>query len=516
MYYSYSLNILKTDTLLTQGGFKVTEKKVEMGEHDPPIKKKSSFEAGMKKWGIPVAIIVVLLLLLMPTPGGMEPAAQKSLAIFTGALVLWVTTPIPIYLTSLIAILLLPLVGAVEDQSVAFGTLGFDVIWLMVSAFILTSAMIKSNLGRRFSLWMVTKFGKTPRMTMLVLVIINFILAFFVPSTTARATLMVPICLILLEVYKAIPGKSNLGKLMMLQGVQADALATSGVMTATAGNIIAVGFINEQAGGHIGYMDWLLASMPTAIITMGLTFMVGFKLFSIKDEASVFENAMGTLKDELKKLGSFSLAEKKATVIFLLTVLLWATGDYQKDWFGFEISTEQTAVIAALLCLLPRAGILTWKDANIKWELMIFAAGAYAVGNALDKSGGAEWIIGKVVGGLGLEHMNHALVAVLVIFLSMYSHLIFTSKTVRVTILIPAFIALAKTLGMNPVPLALAAAMTMTYTITLPPHSKVNTIYFGTGFFSVLDQVKYAIITCFIGASIISLAYFTWFKILGL
>jgi di/tricarboxylate transporter len=98
----------------------------------------------------------------------------------------------------------------------------------------------------------------------------------------------------------------------------------------------------------------------------------------------------------------------------------------------------------------------------------------------------------------------------------MYSHLIFTSKTVRVTILIPAFIALAKSLGMDPVALALAAAMTMTYTITLPPHSKVNTIYFGTGYFSVLDQVKYAVVTCFIGATVISLSLFTWFKLIGL
>lgn len=261
---------------------------------------------------------------------------------------LWITTPIPIYLTSIIAILLLPLIGAVEDQEVVFGTLGFDVIWLMVSAFILTSAMIKSNLGRRFALWMITKFGKTPKMTLLVLIAINFILAFFVPSTTARATLMVPICLILLEVYKAIPGRSNLGRVMMLQGVQADALATSGVMTATSGNIIAVGFINELAGGQIGYMDWLLASMPTAIITMLITFFIGFKLFSIKDESN-FQDVMGTLHDELKKLGQFSQDEKKATIIFILTVILWATGDYHKDWFGFEISTEQTAVLAALL-----------------------------------------------------------------------------------------------------------------------------------------------------------------------
>lgn len=488
---------------------------VDKDDKEPPLKKKSKVEGAMKKWGIPLAIIVGLLLFFMPTPAGMSLEAQRAIAIFTGSLILWITTPIPIYLTSMMAILLLPLVGAVKGQEVAFGTLGFDVIWLMVAAFILTSAMMKSNLGRRFALWMVTSFGKTPKRTLLVLIIINFVLAFFVPSTTARATLMVPICLILLEVYRAIPGQSNLGKVMMLQGVQADAIATSGVMTATSGNIIAVGFINEQAGGHIGYIDWLLASMPTAIITMLLTFFIGFKLFSFKGETN-FHNAMDTLKEELKKLGSFSLNEKKALVIFIATVILWATGDYQKGWFGFEISTEQTAVLAALFCLLSRLGVLTWKEANIKWELMIFAAGAYAVGNALDKSKGAEWMIKNVVSFLGLEQMNHALVYVVVVFLSMYSHLIFTSKTVRVTILIPAFIALAKSLGMDPVTLALAAAMTMTYTITLPPHSKVNTIYFGTGYFSVLDQVKYGIVTCFIGASVISLSIFTWFKLLGL
>lgn len=48
--------------------------------------------------------------------------------------------------------------------------------------------------------------------------------------------------------------------------MQADAIATSGVMTGTAGNIIVVGFINNQAGGDIGYLDWLLASFLIALL----------------------------------------------------------------------------------------------------------------------------------------------------------------------------------------------------------------------------------------------------------
>jgi sodium-dependent dicarboxylate transporter 2/3/5 len=259
----------------------------------------------------------------------------------------------------------------------------------MVSAFVLTSAMIKSNLARRFALFMVTRFGKTPKKTLFILVFINFALAFFVPSTTARATLIVPICIILLEVYKAIPGESNLGRVMMLQGVQADALATSGVMTATAGNIIAVGFINDLTGSSIGYMDWLLAGIPTAIITMAITFFIGLRLFSFKGEAT-FSDGIGRLSSELNSMGNISTIEFKTLTIFLITVVLWATSDYHQDWVGFKISVYMTAIMAATWCLLPRFGILSWPEANIKWDLMLFAAGAYAAGNALEKTKGAE------------------------------------------------------------------------------------------------------------------------------
>ncbi|WP_392559450.1 SLC13 family permease [Orbus mooreae] len=475
-----------------------------------PAKKKTF----LNKYGFFIALALFLIIFFMPSPEGLPREAQQAIAIFMFALTMWVSTPIPIYLTSLIAVILLCLTNTWSEDKV-FGTLGYSVIWLMVSAFVLTSAMIKSNLARRFALFMVTNFGKTPKMTLFILVFINFILAFVIPSTTARATLMVPICIILLEVYRAVPGESNLGRVMMLQGVQADAVATSGIMTATASNIIAVGFINDLTGRSIGYMDWLLAAMPTAIITMILTFFIGLKIFSFKS-GDDFSEGMGRLKDELKNMGKWTPIEKKTLTIFLATVLLWATSDYHKDWFGFEISVYITALIAATWSLLPRFGVLTWKEANIKWDLMLFAAGAYAAGNALEKTGGAKWLINKLVVSLGLEHMNHTLVYIIVIFISMYSHLIFTSKTVRVTILIPSFIALAKSLGMDPVGLALASAMTLTYTITLPPHSKVNAIYFSTGYFSIADQIKYAMVTCFIGATVISIALFTWFRVLGL
>lgn len=468
-----------------------------------------------KQIGFALAVIVFLILFFMPSPAGLTIEGQRALALFTFALIMWIARPIPIYQTSIILVLLLPLLGVVEKQKTAFGTLGFDIIWLMVAAFVLTSAMSASNLGKRIALSLVTKFSKTPAQTLMVFVAVNYILAFFVPSTTARASLLAPIMLVILEVYHAVPGKSNFGKLMMLQGVQNNAFATSVVMTATSAQVLALGFINEQTGANIGYMQWLMGSLPQALLTTVAAFFIGLKLFKYKDEFQEnFSSADAKLKLQLKELGPMSQNEKKAAAIFLLTLLLWATGDYQKAWFGFSISTEQTAVLSMLLCLLPKIGVITWKEANIKWDLMIFSAGAYAVGNAVDDTGAATWAIDGLIQAVGLDKMNTIAVAVILIFITVFSHLIFTSKTVRTTILIPAIITLATRLGMNAAALGLACSFAIACTITLPPHSKVNTLYFATGYFDVKDELKYGLISCFVTACAISLVYFLWLPVI--
>lgn len=482
-------------------------------ENNQVVKKESKLSKGAKIGGI-VAVILFFAILLMPTPDGMTVQAKKSLAVFVFALIMWVAQPIPIYQTSIIGILILPLMGAVESQKVTFGALGFDIIWLMVAAFVLTSAINETNLGKRLALSMLTKFGRTPKGTLAALMLVNFILAFFVPSTSARAALLAPIVAVLLEVYNQIPGESNFGRLMTLQGVMNNHLATSMVITATSGQLLAIGFINEMTGSNLGYIEWLLGSLPQAIITGVLTFLIGYKLYKIDEENMGGESTNGILKQQLADLGEMTIEEKKTALIFAFTLISWATGNYQEQWFGFKISTEQTAVLSMLLCLLPGVGVIDWKQANIKWNLMIFSAGAYAVGNAFNDSGGASYIIGRLVESIGLESLNPNIVAVILIFITIFSHLIFTTKTVRVTIFIPTIVTLAQSLGMDPVPIAMACSFGIAYTLTLPPHSKVNALYLSLGFFDVKDELKLGLITCFIGSVVISVLYFTWYQII--
>src|SRR5699024_12708530 len=98
--------------------------------------------------------------MLLPTPDGLSPEGMKAIAIFLFALIMWVANVIPIYLTSFIVIMLLTFTGAFPEKE-ALGTLGYPVIWLMVSAFVLTSSMMKSNLANRVALWIIGSYVRT-------------------------------------------------------------------------------------------------------------------------------------------------------------------------------------------------------------------------------------------------------------------------------------------------------------------------------------------------------------------
>ena len=109
-------------------------------------------------------------------------------------------------------------------------------------------------------------------------------------------------------------------------------------------------------------------------------------------------------------------------------------------------------------------------------------------------------------------------------FIALFSHIIFTSKIVRITILAPTVIAFAKELApvLNADPtklviaLTLPVAFTICWCITLPPQSKPNLIYYSSGFYKVRDQLLHGLIIDGIGYLMFLVAGLIWFKIVGI
>lgn len=479
-------------------------------------KVKSPFELKMQFFGLPLALLIFAIIYTMPTPIGLSYAGKMALGVFLTALTLWITESIPNYAVSLLVIVALPLTGAWSEAQ-AMGVLGYEVIWLTFAAFIIASGMEKSGLAKRMALYLITKFGKSVNSVLILLIIINFLIAFVVPSTTARAAMMFPIVLLVVEAFQVNINdpKNNFGKLLALHGIQANNLSTAAIVTATSSQILAISFIKDLTGHDVSWMEWFIASAPITILTLAAMFFIGKLLFKLpKSDSKTLD--LTKLKDEYNKLGKMTITEKKALLIFTITLALWAMDSLQVKLFGVQLSLVMVAILSAALFFLPYIGILKWKEAKISWNLLIFACGAYAGGVALDETGLAAWGLNIIFKKLGVENMSFIALFAVIMFIASFSHLLFTSKTVRTIILIPTIIGIANATGYNPVALALPAAFCIADTITLPPHSKVNLIYYGTGYFTVLEQMLYGLLVLLAKWAILVLASFTWFKIIGI
>ncbi len=489
-----------------------------MGVSSGTANKKLTFEQWMKIAGIAVSLFIFAAIYTMPTPVQMTVQGKSALAVFGMVFVLWVTQAIPTYASALVAIVMLVFTGG-WTQKEALAVFGQDVIWLMLAAFIITSGMEKSGFAKRLALFIVAKFGTTARKALIALGVVNLLLAFIVPSTTARAAMLLPICMMILQVYQAVPGESNFGKQLMIQEIHFNNISTSGILTATAGQIMAVGYILDMTEINVTWGDWFKAGMPIAILTLIASIVIGELLFKSEMKAPPSnggKSAKETLEEQLKELGPITPTEIKSLCIFAVTVFLWATDGHHLNMFGFQISLVMVAIFASALFYLPYIGVLNWKETKIPWDLMVFSAGAYAVGLALDASGAASFLLNSVFNKFNLESLSQFSLFMIVMFVASFSHLVFTSKTVRVVILLPAIILIATKLGVNPLLLALPASFTICDSITLPPHCKPNLIFYSTGYFSVKDQFIYGMLVLVAKWLIFGVAYFTWFRVIGL
>ena len=483
-------------------------------------KKVSNSDLWMKYLGFPGGILVFLVLLLWPSPEGLIWSGQLSMAVFGLALVWWVTEPIPNYVTSLVLMILLVTMG-IQSEKAVFGALGLSVIWLNIAAFVLSSVLIKTTLAKRLALHLIVRFGHSSGTILMAFMVLQLILAPPIPATAARTVMTLPVMMIVAAIYGASMEKTNnFSRNLILQNMLGINMFSSGFLTGSTCNLIAAAFILEMASHRVYFSEWMLGALPVIALTLLLAWWLGPKWVFPLTEAETKPQIAGgidKLRDELAKMGPMTHQEKQGALIFGIVLFLWVTDKFHLAWFGFEISAVMAAIIGTVWAFTPKIGLLKWNEADIPWHLLIFSTGAYAGGLALTGTGAARWGVQLIFSTFGIEKgIDFWIVYTLVIAVTAYTHLFFTSKTMRTLILIPIIIAIAQELGFDPVSLALPAAFTLSWVVGLPSSAKPNVILYSTGQYSVMDNFKYGVLVCTIGTILMVIAGMTWFRYLGI
>ena len=458
-----------------------------------PKMQKSTFEKWMAIAGGPLAILAFVLFNWVIDIDFLKTQAEASmLAIFVAGLILWMTEAIPNYLTSLVIILAIVLTG-VTTQKVAFAQLGHPVMWLNILSFVLASMLVKTRVAKRFALWFVLKFGKSARGIFFSFIVINIVLSAFISATTAKASILLPIFMVVAAIYGASDGnRNNFGRNLVLQNLFQINVGATGFLTGSGAHLLAISLFMGSYGSGIGYSEWFVACFPLTVIMILIGWFIGTKvIFPMKPEERKpqIEGGMQRLQSELDAMGKMTVEEYKAIAIFVGVLLLWATDSLH------GIDATVVAFIGAVVALMPGIGVVKWNDVDIPWHLMLFSAGAYTLGAGLDATKLPETLVNVGFDSLGITPDTPFWVLYVVLtFLMMFSGLIFQSKTMRTLIFVPIAIGVEQKFGFPMLSLAFPVAMLIEHVYVLPFNSKPAALLYNTNQYSWTDTFKFGII----------------------
>ncbi len=466
-----------------------------------------------RTWGIPIAAVLFVLLAYVVQIPILNHKQEVMFALFATALFLWISETVPNYVTSMLLICGLVLTGTLKAKP-AMATLGDPVIWLNVSAFIMASAMVSTDLAKRVSLWLILKFGKNSGMIFMTFLAINLILAAFVNATAAKAALMMPLFMVISAVYGA-PGTNttnNFARNLVLYNLLMINASCNTFLTGSGANLLGIALL-AGAGVSVFYFDWFTAAFPLVLAFGIISYVIGVRfIFPLtrEDRQPKLAGGREALQKAYDELGPVKKNEIKAAVVFLIVLLVWATDKLH------GLNSTVVAMLGATVMLLPQFKLINWNDVDIPWHLMIFSAGAYSLGAGLTKTKLMDTLTAWLMDALGMASMSYFELYAILTAIFIASHFIFQSKNMRTIIFLPIVIGIAQQLHIDILSLALPVCFCINCCWSLPFNAKPNAMLYGTNKYTMGDSFKYGFTMSVLYWALLLLAGGTWFVWLGI
>ncbi|MCG8462194.1 MAG: anion permease [Holophagales bacterium] len=470
--------------------------------------------------GLIAGPVIFAVMGLLPAPAGLEPAAWSTAAVGLWMATWWMSEAIPIAATSLLPLVLFPVLGVSEIRTTA-APYANPLIFLFLGGFVVALAMEQSGLHRRLALFVIARAGTSPARLVLGFMVAAAALSMWI-SNTATAMMMLPIGLSVIELAKhAREGYGREGpdpegpggeseaagsgqateeeravgerfSLCLLLGIAyACSLGGMATLVGTPTNALLAAFLGETFGHEIAFAHWMAVALPLTLLGVAIVHPVLTRVvYPIRLQQ--IPGGRAFLDAELRALGPPSTAERRVAWVFVLTGLSWMARPLLSPYLP-GLSDAGIAMAAALvLFAVPvdwRRGcfVLDWQaTSRLPWGVLLLFGGGLSLASAINATGLAE-AIGQSLTGLGalpLPVLTLAVVA-LVVFLTEL-----TSNTATAAAFLPVLASIAIGLGRDPLLLLIPATLAASCAFMLPVATPPNAIIYGSGRVSVPQMVR--------------------------
>lgn len=425
---------------------------------------------------------------LAPVPAGLTAPAWHLFAVFVAAITAVLDGALPLLTSTMLAAAAAVLTGTISAAK-AFAGFANPSVLLVVTAFLVAQAVVKSGLGRRISLFMVSRFGRSSLGLAYSIVVTDAVIAPAFPSNTARGGVLFPIVLSVAQGSGSKPDDPDgrrLGGYLMFCAMASLAVSSALWMTATSANPIGIQ-VARDFGIEIGFGKWLIAACVPAITAIAALPWVIARLFPPR--VGKTPKAPLEARKALAALGPLSRDEWITAAAFVLMVSAWVFADK----LNLNVTIIAFAGLGVLLAteVLTTADIATQGDtlATFLWLAVLFALSGQL--NELGFMGYAGQRLAAHIGGLSWPLTY---VVLMVIYVAI--HYMFVSQSSQVLALLGVFLDVGIRAGVPRPLMAFALLFASSYfSVITPQGGSQNVIFVGSGYLTQRELYRLGLLT---------------------
>lgn len=448
---------------------------------------------------ISLALMLVVLSALLPTPPGLTKDAQIMLGILAMAVILWITEAIPAAATGLLIMTLQPLLKVVDAKEV-FSSFGNKAVFFILASFMLAAAIEKYGLHKRLAVKLLKIFGNSPKMFIFGIMLTGAFLS-FIMQEHAVAALLLPILTHILISNKIVPKESNFGIVTMLSLTYGVSIGSWGTLLGGARNPLTIAFL-EEIGYSISFLDWMKLCMPIVFISLPLATFILLRLFP--PEAKNIGGAIKHIEEEVYEMGKIGKNEKILICLVATTIFLWI---FFSDYLGIAVIALASSSSLFILRLIE------WEDIEkrVQWGIILLYGGAITLGKGLEKTQAVYWLSSKIA-----FFRNEYIILIFIILLTfLLTNLM--SNTAAVATMLPIAAGIASQIGMSKIIACMSVAIAGGGAFLFVVGTPSMAIAYSSGYVSLKHMAKAGTIVGIVCMLIIfAIAIFYWQYLLGL
>lgn len=449
------------------------------------------------------------LILLLPTPDGMTPMAQRAAAVTVLMAIWWMTEAIPIAATAFVPAALFPLLGILDAKATA-ANYGHNYVLMFLAGFFIARAFEVHQLHRRIALTLIHRIGSSRRRIVLSFMIATALLSMWI-ANVAVTLLMLPIGM---AVAARDDGKGGrFGLALMLAIAYSASIGGTGSLVGTPPNMVFVGMVKTMypQAPDVSFVDWMEIGVPFVLIMLPITWFFLTRLFGVSGS---FSGSDEVISSELDTLGPMQPGERRVLTVFVCTGLGWVFRDVWAQSLGVDhlVHDATVAVAAALtLFMLPSGGnvpgmkgtrLLSWEQAQtVPWGVAMIVGGGYAIAKGFATTGLATWL-GEVLAPVGALPLP-VIVLLVVLFMTFITEI--NSNTATASIFLPVLATMAAAGHTHPFLLMIPATFACSCAFMLPSGTGPNAVIFGSGLVSIPEMSRAGVRMNFISVAVLSL-----------